>query len=261
MLLQITNTCHGNCIHCLQDSTPEPQHMSMETFNQFIKFCVNTPTTTVNISGGEPTEHPHFEEIVRECAKHFMMVTIISNGFFVFNREKYLLVKKLLSLNNVFLQITTHKLYYPKYREICAKKDKFIALGEKCALAFNPNIYIHQLGRAANNELCQTNAVKHRFTTSCLMATTTFWQLPFNVAILNMESRYHFCTPLVDWQGYIHLSESWKCPHIGHVSTFHNFMDIVKAKPCGKCADYQKILDNDSPQYIAIREMMGINKD
>ena len=117
MLLQITNTCHGNCIHCLQDSTPEPQHMSMETFDQFFKFCVNTPTTVVNISGGEPTEHPHFEEIVRRCAKHFKIVTIISNGFFVFNREKYILVKKLLYLNNVFLQVTTHKLYYPKYKE------------------------------------------------------------------------------------------------------------------------------------------------
>lgn len=261
MLIQITNTCQGNCIHCLQDSTPEPQHMSMDIVEKTLHFCCKSTAEVINISGGEPTEHPNFEEIVKKFAKVFKVVTIISNGMFVFDRQKYLLVKKLLQLGNVFLQVTTHKLYYPKYKAICAKKDKFIALGPKCTLTINPDIYVHQLGRAINNDFCKEQALTHSYTTSCMMATSIFWQLPFNMAILNMEQRFHFCTPLVDWQGNIHLSESWLCPSIGNVETFDNFKDIIKAKPCGKCADYQKILDNNSPQYAIVKQMMGINKD
>ena len=261
MLIQITNTCHGNCVHCLQDSTPEPQYMSMDIVDKAFQFCCKTPAECINISGGEPTEHPHFEEIVKKFAKVFKIVTILSNGMFVFNRQKYLLVKKLLSLGNVYLQVTTHKLYYPKYKAICAKKDKFIALGPKCSLTINPDIYVHQLGRAIDNELCKEQALSHSYTTSCLMATSTFWQLPFNMAILNMESRFHYCTPLIDWQGNIHLSESWLCPSIGNVETFNSFKDIIRAKPCGKCPDYQKLLDNSTSQYLAIKEIMGIKKN
>lgn len=264
MLIQITNSCSMGCRHCLQDSKVGEFNMSMDMVDKTISFISRTPAKVINISGGEPTEHPKFFEVLKEfcetlTAKQGYLINIISNGSFILNDEKAREMKKFfIKYMNLGLQICTHRDYYPRYNEIIDRLEDFKKIDSQVALAINPPIYIHQLGRAAEDSFSKEQAKKHRFTTSCLMASTTFWQLPFNIAILSMESRAHFCTPLVDWRGNIHLSESWLCPSIGKVESFEKFMDIVQFKPCGKCADYQKLLNNKTSNYVQVKKLMNI---
>ena len=260
MLVQITNTCGMECPHCLQNSLPEPMHMSMETVDKVIEFIKKTPATTVLISGGEPTMHPQFEAIVKRFIfAKFTNITIVSNGCWITNKDKVKMMKKLLSHKNVSLQVTSTKEYYKNYKTICANRDKLLNLtpfGEKKVSIHQGKIYIHQLGRASEGFEAEANS--HIFTTSCMMMATTMYQLPFNEAILNMEYRSHFCTPLIDWRGGIHLSESWLCPKVDTIDTFDRFTEVLKWKPCGKCRDYQKLLDNNTYTYVKVKEMMGI---
>ena len=264
MLIQITNSCSMGCRHCLQDSKIGEFNMSMDMVDKTISFISKTPAKVINISGGEPTEHPQFFEILKKFCEVFLskrgyLINIISNGSFIFDEAKTDKLRGFfLKYGNLALQICTHKDYYPKYKEIITRLEDFKKIDSQVALAINPPIYIHQIGRAAEDSFSKEQAKKHRFTTSCLMASTTFWQLPFNVAILNMESRAHFCTPLIDWRGNIHLSESWLCPSIGNVESFEKFMDIVQFKPCGKCADYQKLLNNKTYNYVQVKKLMNI---
>ena len=82
MLIQITNRCHMMCPHCLQDSGPQGRHMSEDTFGQVLDFCREAGPWTVNVTGGEPTEHPRWAEMVRELLRlsPVSLVIILTNG-------------------------------------------------------------------------------------------------------------------------------------------------------------------------------------
>ena len=69
MLIQITNTCHMLCPHCMQRSDAQQRHMSMETVEQCARHAEELGVMAVMISGGEPTEHPQFKEIVKRFLK------------------------------------------------------------------------------------------------------------------------------------------------------------------------------------------------
>ena len=94
MLLQITNKCHMMCPHCLQDSKPEGNHMTLETFNKVLQFMLYCGINYVTISGGEPTEHPDIEKICQVLHNHKIHFSICSNGIDYFNPKFQNLLKK-----------------------------------------------------------------------------------------------------------------------------------------------------------------------
>ena len=65
MLIQITNRCHMGCKHCLQDASPNGKHMTDETFDRVMDFCMEARPMVVNVTGGEPTEHPNWVGYVK----------------------------------------------------------------------------------------------------------------------------------------------------------------------------------------------------
>lgn len=119
MLIQITNTCHMLCPHCMQRSDATPRHMSMETVELCARHAEELGVMAVMISGGEPTEHPQFKEIVKRFLK-FPVVGIISNGDWADNLEMIKTMRWLLSHRNVSLQITNIPGIYP--REVNIRK-------------------------------------------------------------------------------------------------------------------------------------------
>lgn len=255
MLIQITNTCHMLCPHCMQRSDVTPMHMSMENVELCARHAEQLGVNSILISGGEPTEHPQFKEIVKRFI-NFPFVAIISNGDWADNLEMVKTMRWLLSYKNVSLQITNIKGLYP--REVNLSKIRTLF----------PNVAIEQtdlnmmvsLGRATEHEEYLEAARKHPFTTSCFSSALTSAQLPYAYAVKNMEIRGKYCHPLIDWQGGMHWSESWLCPKFAHIS---EPMDEIAEKahrwrPCGHCADYKKILSKTDPQYIVAKEILGI---
>lgn len=254
MLIQITNTCHMLCPHCMQRSDVTPMHMTMETVEQCVRHAEDAGVQAIMISGGEPTEHPQFKEIVKKFIK-FPIVAIISNGDWIEDVEKIKTMRWLLSHKNVSLQITNIKGLYP--REVNIRKIR--TLFPKTAIE-QTGLYMMSLGRATEHPKFLEAALQHPYTTSCFSSALTSAQLPYKDALFNMQIRGKFCHPLVDYKGGMHWSESCICPTFAHIS--EPFEDIANKahewRPCGKCPDFKKILENNNAQYIVAKEILGI---
>ena len=258
MLIQITNTCHMGCSHCLQDSTPAVQHMDAETVEKAYAFCKRCNVMNVLISGGEPTEHPDFEAIVRKFIE-FPAVSIISNGSWIGDVKKVAVIRSLLKEPNVFLQVTSIGGIYKNYDLVKKYEKRILSLGKRVTV-HTDKIYIHALGRARYNEKWLERSREHGYVMSCFQHILTYKQLPFLDALHNEEKRGHFCSPLIDWKGRLHFSESWLCPSF---ATLDDDFDEIARKaaawtPCGACPDYQKLLAKTEPIYVNARVILGI---
>lgn len=248
------------CSHCLQDSTAAPQHMTMETVEKAYAFCKRCSTANVLISGGEPTEHPDFETIVRKFLE-FPAVSIVSNGSWIGDFKMVAIIKDLLKEPNVFLQVTSVAGIYKNYDLIRKYKKRILALG-KHVTVHDGQLFIHALGRAKESEKWLAKSKEHGYTTSCFQHALTYHQLPFLEAMRSEEVRAHFCSPLIDWKGRIHFSESWLCPSFATLDD--TFEDIVRKaaewKPCGGCPDYGKLLTKTDTQYVIAKQILGITE-
>ena len=77
----ITNSCDKGCPYCfastVRKNDPE-SYMSLDVFESFI----DKSSTQVKLLGGEPTQHPHFKEIIDLLIKKKKNITLISNFLF-----------------------------------------------------------------------------------------------------------------------------------------------------------------------------------
>jgi len=120
MTLRITNKCTMGCLHCMENSTPKGESMSLATLHKTLDFIeLSNETKVVNISGGEPTLHPEFTEvmsIVMTRLSKRMDVFLLSNGSFLAKPElKKHIFSLLVKYPNLRLQITSVKGLYSKY--------------------------------------------------------------------------------------------------------------------------------------------------
>ena len=83
MYLQITTKCNMRCAHCMFSCAPNKgEHMSLTTFHKALELSKNTDEY-ISVGGGEPTLHPHFEQIMYECISATSTDTplwIVTNG-------------------------------------------------------------------------------------------------------------------------------------------------------------------------------------
>lgn len=92
-------------------------------------------------------------------------------------------------------------------------------------------------------------------------------QTDFKTATCVLEENNRFCKPFIDWEGGIHWSESHLCPEFFKIpphltmddAMFDQIAEAAHAwRPCGKCADYKKLLNNNGPKYILAKKNLGI---
>ena len=79
--LYISYNCNCNCFFCASDETnrlSENNEVSLEDAKRFILSSPNKQK--LDISGGEPTIHKDFLEIVRFAKQNFEYVTVMTNG-------------------------------------------------------------------------------------------------------------------------------------------------------------------------------------
>lgn len=275
MLIQITNKCLMGCRHCLNNSTPDGEHMSLKTWYMCVKHAKDVGAKVVLISGGEPTEHPHWELIVDEACKNFWRVVIATNGMWINTLKESIMLDILRKHSNCSVQITSNGAYYPQHCQMCTKIRKFkqrlknSPIRELRKIEFNQiyacidtDIHLVPLGRAATDEMClHLSENDPAVTASCFMGALTAAQTDYKSAVAILEGRGHFCRPRINHKGEIAWSESALCPGFATVDdTFEDIVKKVKAwLPCCKCKGWDKVKNSTDPKYIQARDILGRN--
>ena len=280
MVLQITNTCSNACPHCLQNSTPEPQHMTTQLFYNVMRFVKYAGSRTLLISGGEPTAHPDwYQFMLQACSDmmkhhHCSVVILATNGAWLRNHDVSIenKVRTLIETNpNLIVQVTSIEGIYPDHQKTVDEFRRFkmslYDLHRSRISLITELTGIIALGRACESEKYLSSSQKSSTTTSCFPSAVVAAQTDFKSAIDVLESKVKLCHPLIDWQGKLHWSESWLCPSFGQIPSEESFDesvfdDIAEAacvwRPCGKCPGYKKLLENNYPKYVIAKHLLGI---
>lgn len=242
MLIMITNRCHMNCPHCMQDAKPSGKMMTDETFGKVLDFVREARPLVVSVTGGEPTEHPRWAEMTRQLlqVKPVAMVNVLTNGEWIEDKEQRLKMARLIreSKGRMKVQVYSHPKYYQDHEWTVEHEQQFRSIG--CLPDFDSPIFMQDLGRARKNCLEETEKSDH--VPSCINSHLIAVQAHSLPHFLSMAAQAaKFCRPLIDQDGGIHMSESWLCPTVSHVSygVDEAFRMMKASRPCKCCRLYQ----------------------
>lgn len=267
MLIQITNRCHEGCGHCMQCSNPAGGHMSEQTFKNALVFGKFLKSSVFIISGGEPTEHPQFisfcEYLDAFIRKHNLkaMFSVTSNGtWYPEHKDEIAKIAKL--KHYAGMQVYTNPKWYRSASFIMANKADIDSI-PKVMVTTEDIRSMQDLGRAKGNKQAQHEVAMNHYHMSCLNGHLMFRQTDPLTRLAGLDVRPGLmCKPLVDWQGNVHLSESWLCQSFGNVNEdmmMEIFRNLQQSKPCCKCRLGLKYLSSNAPKIIAARQMMSKN--
>lgn len=77
----LTNKCNLRCLHCLGDySIACKNELVFEDWKRVIDELISLGVFYLNISGGEPTQHPHFDKIIDYLSYTGMHFILTTNG-------------------------------------------------------------------------------------------------------------------------------------------------------------------------------------
>ena len=234
------------CPHCMQESNPNGKHMTDETFEQVLQFVKDAQPMVVNVSGGEPTEHPLWKAFSRRLldVKSVMALSILTNGAWIEDTKKRIAMARFIreAKGQVKVQVYSHPKYYRDHDWTVSHDKQYRSIG--CIPDFTSPIFMQDLGRARKN--CQQEVAAHNHVPSCinshLLALQASDQTHFHLMAAQAGK---FCRPLIDPEGYIHMSESWKCQSVAHVSDGVElaFAKMKASRPCGGCRLYRNFIN------------------
>lgn len=246
MLIQITNRCHMGCRHCMQDSNPNGRHMTTETFLDVLAFCRKAQPMVVNVTGGEPTEHPLWYEFARKMQglPSVKALSILTNGAWIEDRKTRIDMAKLVrsGKGSVKVQVYSNPKYYRDHNWTVAHERQFRSIG--CTPVFSSPIFMQDLGRARKN--CTEEVEESGHVPSCINSHLIAMQARSMRNFFEMcVGAAKFCRPLIDPDGGIHMSESWLCPAVAHVSDGVDaaFRKMRASRPCGGCRLYKNFVE------------------
>lgn len=242
MLIQITNRCHMGCPHCMQESSPRGKNMTEETFGQVLDFVREAKPMVVNVTGGEPLEHPQWRAFVKAILdiKGVAIVAILTNGYWIEDAKQRIAMAKLIRENKgrVKVQVYSNPKYYKNHEWTVAHKAQFKSIG--CTPDFDSPLFMQDLGRARKN--CQDEVAESDHVPSCINSHLIARQARTMQQFFEMcISAAKFCRPLIDVDGGIHMSESHLCQTVAHVSDGVTvaFGKMQQSRPCQGCQLYK----------------------
>ena len=256
MIIMITNRCHMECPHCMQNATPDGIHMTDVVFNQVMAFCREAKPIAVNISGGEPTEHPRWKEMAREllALPSLKALFVITNGAWIEDANERMKMARLIrdGRGRVKVQVYSNPKYYRDHEWTVSHEKQFRSIG--CLPNFTEPIFMQDLGRARLN--CREETAQNDYSPSCINSHIIAAQarsLPHFISMAAQAGKV--CRPLIDPEGGIHMSESWLCPVVAHVSDGVSaaFFKMQKSRPCKGCQLYRKF-EHLHPELMQILE-------
>lgn len=264
MLLQITNCCRMACPHCMDDASPYAPHMTEDTCRNAVSFAKNSGDMVLIVSGGEPTEHPRFFDMCRIISQSGIRFSICSNGMFLGNPKKEWMMEKVCKLQGFCGgQIYSNQKWYRLHNQTVAKWNASRAKWEAYKLLLDTTDIraMKDIGRAKACPDAMREAEKSNYHNSCLSSCLTLAQASSSHDFFRlMVMQHRFCTPLIDFKGDVHMSESWLCPSCGNVNTdTHDaiWISMRKFRPCGGCLGSKRYLTENSPKMVAARRILG----
>lgn len=123
MLVEVTYACKMGCTHCLSDCKPDGEHMTLEVFEDVLKFMIKNQIPTWSFSGGEMFEHPDILKMLSLIESYWKTlpikypITFATNGReLVRNKKIYHAVSEFLKhcgKRYVMIQVTDDPRFYP----------------------------------------------------------------------------------------------------------------------------------------------------
>ena len=242
MMIKITERCTMGCPHCMNDAKPDGKDMDLETLKDTLEFLRkhNLGKTHLIITGGEPTEHRDFDDVMRiifgfnAIHEHFTMVTVTTNGEAIQKEPERFLNYIQEAKDSGFIlsfQVSADVRYYP--RRITTHKRIFreegITLVDDCIDQIYPQ------GRALYNNIpWQSKCSK------CFNVRSISHQLPDSATLRDIEHHLlihiKFCTPHIKINGDIGLGESDLCPSCASIyDDMETIMEKIRKFKCHKC--------------------------
>lgn len=247
--------------------------MSLETFGNAVKFGYNTGWHLFLITGGEPTMNPDlermllwFDDMSQKIKREFgmpLMFGIATNGTWIEDADKRRMMYRIARLKSyMFTQVYTNKRWYQDYDFIQDWRTELEQIPH-CKLV-DDQLWMQDLGRARKNTECQAEVEKNPYRCSCLNAAMAAHQVydPMDYG-KQIEGHAQICSPCVDFEGNVHMSESWLCPSVGNVTTELApviYSRMRQFKPCMRCKNSKRLFDDD-PKLIVARNILGIDKE
>ena len=275
MLIQITNTCRMHCPHCMDNADEAPAHMAEEVFFRTLDVAKALNVRAVAISGGEPTEHPEWIEMVRFAARSFDSVSLVTNGMWLIasndNDNDTEMLWLLREHDNVKVQVSSFGGFYQHRDEILKGADdfksmlKYLRLKHRFYVETDERVLTGKmlsLGRAADVPEYQRMADESGLTASCVKGAVAAAQVGLRKTIELFEPKGYVCKPLVDYHGNIKWSESCLCPSFAHVYDHVNAIEGASRKwrPCGRCRDYARMFEKPTKNAIIARAVLGLKE-
>lgn len=242
MLLRITDHCMMACNHCFINATPKGKHMDFKVVMQSVTLANKLGVKALLISGGEPTDHPNYFDIIDYVKFNYSgQVIVISHGLFIDDKEYR--EKVFGQYKDVMFQITNDKRYYPKQlNRITAgnieRKHKNVSFIWKIGGELYPQ------GRARKHMGITDDTAKVKGTRCFNLRSivNSVMEPSIAEAISMLELRGRFCTPSININGSIAMGESNQCPE---TATVTESIDLItqrfKESQCNDCGMLNKL--------------------
>lgn len=82
--VELTSQCNLRCIYCYNESdVRKNQRLSTVQLLACLNELFENGIRIIELTGGEPLTHPDFSEILDYCGKHFILLSILTNGTLV----------------------------------------------------------------------------------------------------------------------------------------------------------------------------------
>jgi MoaA/NifB/PqqE/SkfB family radical SAM enzyme len=80
LLIELTNRCNLTCQHCFDQRHGGCNEIQLSVIDKIIRFAGEHGFDTISFTGGEPTLHSHFPQIVRRVYEAGYKYGFVSNG-------------------------------------------------------------------------------------------------------------------------------------------------------------------------------------
>lgn len=262
MLVMLTNRCNENCRHCMSDCKPEGVDMTEQTFCRVINFSKYLFSKIMILSGGELTLNPEWFHFCQILDKNKMRFAICTNGTWIDDEKTVRRMARVKKMDYCLgVQVYTNKKFYKSYDLVMSRKEDFRKIGLEIETSEIQSM--KDLGRAKTDKDCQELIENDVYHMSCLNCTLVAKQAGRqNEFLPRMELFGKFCTPCIDPEGKVHMSESQLCPSVGNINT--NRYDEIWTKmkdfkPCGNCKNYVRYINSEIPEIVESRKIIGID--
>lgn len=260
MLLQITNNCFEGCKHCLQDSSPLGDHMPVRIIDAAIEWILHAGFDTVVISGGEPTLSPYFYYASHALNSNKINFIVASNGTWCRDLNIVEWVKTVLAMEYcVYMQVYSHPKWYKDYELVLSCRDTTLK-HPKIHIVTDDIVSMQDLGRA--KYYAQAEVARNTHAMSCLKSTVLARQCNSINQFAILGSQRIICTPMVDYKGNVHMSESCLCPSCGNVlnDSFETIWSKMHSlNPCMRCKVSQNFKSSNSLNAAIAAKILNWN--